>query len=54
MCIRDRRSTALKSVISSANETGNALNPVFDTTYNALAASDDMKNKVTIANVDNW
>ena len=51
---KNLRSTALKSVISSANETGNALNPVFDTTYNALAASDDMKNKVTIANVDNW
>jgi len=51
---KNLRSTALKSVISSANETGDALDPLFDTTYNALAASDDMKNKVTIANVDNW
>ena len=43
----------MKSLITSAEEKGDTLS-VYDTTYNALAASNDMKNKVTIANVDNW
>ena len=50
---RNLHSAAVKSLITSAEESGDALS-VYDTTYNALAASNDMKNKVTIANVDNW
>ena len=50
---RNVHSAALKSMLSSANENGDTTS-VFDTTYNALTASSDMKNKVTIANVDNW
>ena len=50
---RNLHSAAVKSLITSAEENGDALS-VYDTTYNALAASNDMKKKVTIANVDNW
>ena len=50
---RNLHSAAVKSLITSAEEKGDTLS-VYDTTYNALAASNDMKKKVTIANVDNW
>ena len=50
---RNLHSAAVKSLITSAEENGDTLS-AYDTTYNALAASNDMKNKVTIANVDNW
>ena len=50
---RNLHSAAVKSLITSAEENGDTLS-AYDTTYNALAASNDMKKKVTIANVDNW
>ena len=50
---RNLHSAAVKSLITSAEENGDTLS-TYDTTYNALAASNDMKKKVTIANVDNW
>ena len=50
---RNLHSAAVKSLITSAEENGDTLS-AYDTTYNALAVSNDMKKKVTIANVDNW
>ena len=50
---RNLHSAAVKSLITSAEENGDTLS-AYDTTYNALVASNDMKKKVTIANVDNW
>ena len=50
---RNLHSAAVKSLITSAEENGDTLS-AYDTTYNALAASNDMKKKVTIAYVDNW